>query len=160
MTSDTEDVGNDKELDSPTININGTKVDEDAISPVSRSRQIRESGINDESPPGKNQLNVGDAGSNESTPPGSTLKKVGDIGSNESTPPGRTLQKAADDCKEAQEDYTSEDYISIFNDSRGIPMTSQGPRLFSTGRGIPIDMQDSIPDDDGPFFAHEPIHTL
>jgi len=161
LTSDDGDAGNEKDLNSPTININGTKIDENAISPVSRSRQIRESGINDDSPPGKTQLNVGDTGSNESTPPGSTLKKVGDTGSVESTPPGRTLQKAADDCKEAQEEnYTSEDYIAIFNDSRGIPLTSQEQRLFSTGRGIPIDMQDSIPDDGGPFFAHEPIHTL
>ena len=111
----TLEIGNGKELSSPTININGTKIDENAISPVSRSRQIRECGINDDSPPGKTQLNVGDTGSNESTPPGTTLKKVGDTGSNESSPPGRTLQKAVDDCNDAQdENYTAEDYISIF----------------------------------------------
>ena len=147
-------------MNSPTINLNGRKPDENVISPVSRSRQIRESGFGDDSPPGKTLLNVGGAGSNESTPPGSTLKKIGDNSSNESTPPGKTLQKAVDDCKEAKEEnYTADDYIAIFNDSRGIPLTRDEERLFSTSRGIPIDMEGSIPDDTG-YFPHEPIHTL
>ena len=158
LTADSQDDGSDKDLNSPTLNVNGARLDDNAISPVSRSRQIRAEGIGD-SPPG-NTLHVNGIGSNESTPPGSTLKKVADNDSNISTPPGKTLQKAVDDCKEAQEEsYTADDYISIFNDSRGFPLTHGNERLFSTSRGIPID-HESIPEDDGKFFPHEPIHTL
>ena len=158
LTADSQDNESDKDLNSPTLNINGAKLDDNAISPVSRSRQIRAEGIGD-SPPG-NTLHVDGIGSNESTPPGHTLKKAADIDSNISTPPGKTLQKAVDDCKEAQEEsYTADDYISIFNDSRGFPLTHGNERLFSTSRGIPID-HESIPEDDGKFFPHEPIHTL
>ena len=160
LTNDDDDEGDKNDLNSPKININESRADENVISPVSRSRQIRESGFGDNSPPGQTFLNVGGAGSNESTPPGSTLKKVENISSNESTPTKQTLQKAVDDCKENQdENYTAEDYISIFNDSRGIPLTRNEERLFSSSRGIPIDFEGSIPDDTG-YFPHEPIHTL
>ena len=85
-----------------TINTNGSRADANVISPVSRSRQIRESGISDDSPPGITFLNVGGASSNERTPPGSTSKKVCDTSSYESKATKQTLQKVVDDCKAAQ----------------------------------------------------------